>query len=114
MKILPAYTPNSKRAYCNQMKDLLAEATKKGLSRADIARVAGVDPSTVRNWGKTGDGSLQKARKLLEYLDSIEPTETTDRPPPKGRAAEIAAWIEEGHRLGFICPFALSSRGNVA
>ena len=108
MKIIPVYTPNSKRAYCNQMRELLDEAADKGLSRAEVARVAGVDPSTVRNWWKKGKGSLKAARKVVEYLDSIEAVQPTDELLPSARAADIAAWIEEGHRLGFICPFALS------
>jgi hypothetical protein len=36
--------------YCKNMGELLIEAENKDLTRSDIARIAEVDISTVRNW----------------------------------------------------------------
>ena len=107
VEIVPKYTERN-RAYCDQMKDIIKEAISKRLSRSEIARIMAVTPSTVRNWEKTGNGSLSHARILVRHLNSIGSIKPTDQSVQKEeRVTEFAHWIEEGKRLGFICPFAI-------
>ena len=96
------------RLYCKNYKDFLEEAELKGLTRSDIANIAEVDPSTVRNWLKLGYGSLKPVRKLKAYLDSIG-SSIKSSALKEERVVRIARWLEEGNSLGFICLFALSN-----
>ena len=107
--IVPAYTDRN-RAYCKQMKEIIKEAISKRLSRSEIARIVAVTPSTVRNWEKTGNGSLNLARILVRHLDSLGAPKHNDQSSQNDeRIAEFNRWIEDGKRFGFICPFAISS-----
>jgi transposase-like protein len=90
------------------MKDIIKEAEDKGLSRADIARIAGVDPSTVRNWWNTGNGSLKPARMLKAHLDNIGSVEPIDQSTDEEQIMKIARWLKEGQNLG-ICLFGLTN-----
>ncbi|MDR1047761.1 MAG: transposase [Treponema sp.] len=88
------------RAYCANMPEIIKEATDKGLSKADIARIAEVDPSTVRNWGSPhneGVGALKPARKLCSHLNSIGSIKSIEQSVLKEeQVMKIAHWLEEG------------------
>jgi len=113
LKIEPEYTERG-RVFTSKMKEIMEEAQKKGLSKADIARIARVDPSTIRNW-KTGIGSYRIAKYLEEYLNGLESVKSIDQPIAlkkdggQERIAEIARFIAEGERLGFTCTFTFSN-----
>jgi transcriptional regulator with XRE-family HTH domain len=84
------------------LNEIVQEALNKGLSYLDIAKIAEVDPSTVRNWYNSNIGSKKPTLKLCTYLKSIESVKSIDKSAVnEERVAEIARWIEEGERLGF-------------
>jgi ribosome-binding protein aMBF1 (putative translation factor) len=86
------------------MKDIITEAEDRGLSRADIAIIAKVDPSTVRNWWKTGNGSLTIAREFLRKLYGIESIKSIDQSTQtqkEEKVTEIVLSVNE-QRLGII------------
>lgn len=103
LKIIPQHTKRG-RVYSNQMKEILREAQEKGIYKAEIARIAKVDPSTVRNWAKgEGVGSYRIAAFLADYLNGLESvkSKSIDQPIQKDeQVVEIEKFFETAKRIG--------------
>jgi hypothetical protein len=55
--------------FCNNACAIVEEAEKQGLTRADIARIANVDPRTVAGWVRVNAANYKVIRPLVEYLN---------------------------------------------
>jgi hypothetical protein len=72
--------PEGKRAYCDNAKEIVEEAEGRNLTRAQIAKIANVDPKTVYIWKTKGYADPKAVQLLVDYLNS------TSSPKPHNQA----------------------------
>jgi DNA-binding NarL/FixJ family response regulator len=95
------------RLFCDNPVEFLTVAESKGLSRKDIADIAGVDTSTIRLWLRTvsdkhkqGYSSVKPIRKLKTYLDNLGYVKSTEQLTQRNdRVVEIARWLADGEQI---------------
>jgi len=111
MAVLKYAYGENKHKFCANPVEFLEEAEQRGLSRAEIARIAGVDQSSIRNWLSIsqknpdfpkGYSSMKPIIKLKAYLDGYGMGKTFDQPTQKNGIVEFDLLIEYGKRLGLI------------
>jgi hypothetical protein len=96
-------------AFCDNPKDLIVEAKKLGLSRSEIAVIAGTDVSTIRNWDQKNRAALRPARQLETYLNGPGAVSAFKAHTPAEGTADLVRWLEDWKKLGFRCPYAIQS-----
>ena len=60
------------RVYCKNPRYFVNKCKLMGKSQQEIAKIAGVDPSTVRGWVARGFSSAKPIEKLRDFLISCE------------------------------------------
>ena len=64
--------PNNGHEYCDNPASILEEAQRQGFSLAEIAKMADVDISTVRNWKRKDEAALNPIQRLANLLNQRE------------------------------------------